>query len=133
MLFRTAADLVVVVHAAFVMFVVLGGTLVARWPRVAWLHLPAVAWGVFIELAGWVCPLTPLENYLRERGGSSAYRGEFIEHYLLPVLYPAALTRARQIWLGILTIVVNLCLYTYSIGRARRRMRSERSRTASSS
>jgi uncharacterized protein DUF2784 len=133
MLFRTAADLVVVVHAAFVVFVVLGGVLVARWPRAAWLHLPAVAWGIVVESAGWICPLTPLENYLRERGGSSAYRGEFIEHYLLPVLYPAQLTRTRQTWLGILAVVVNLCLYTYSSGRARRRRRSEPSRTTSSS
>ena len=117
-LFRVAADLVVVVHAAFVVFVILGGLVVARWPRMAWLHLPAVAWGVVIELAGWICPLTPLENYLRERAGSSAYQGDFIEHYLLPVLYPAQLTRVRQIWFGVLAIVINLSVYMYVIRRA---------------
>ena len=116
-LFRVAADLVVVVHAAFVVFVILGGLVVARWPRMAWLHLPAVAWGVVIELAGWICPLTPLENYLRERAGSSAYQGDFIEHYLLPVLYPAQLTRVRQIWFGVLAIIINLCVYMYVIRR----------------
>jgi hypothetical protein len=118
-LFRVAADLVVVVHAAFVVFVILGSLVVARWPRMAWLHLPAVAWGVVIELAGWICPLTPLENYLRERAGSSAYQGDFIEHYLVPVLYPAQLTRMRQTWFGALAIIVNLCVYIYVIRRAR--------------
>ena len=125
-LFRVAADLVVVVHAAFVVFVILGGLVVARWPRMAWLHLPAVAWGVVIELAGWICPLTPLENYLRERAGSSAYPGDFIEHYLVPVLYPAQLTRMRQTWFGVLAIIVNLCVYIYVIRRADTAKRSER-------
>ena len=111
MLFRLAADFVVAVHAAFVVFVVLGGLFAARWPRLAWVHLPAAAWGAFIEFRGWICPLTPLENYLRQRGGSSAYRGEFIEHYLLPLLYPAHLTRQHQIWLGGATIIVNILLY----------------------
>ena len=86
MLFRAAADLVVALHALFVVFVLLGGLLVVRWPRLVWVHVPAAAWGVFIEFRGWICPLTPLENYLRQRGGSSAYQGEFIEHYLLPLL-----------------------------------------------
>ena len=106
-------------HAAFVLFVAFGALLVARWPRVAWLHVPATAWGVFIEFAGWICPLTPLENYLRERAGSSAYQGDFIEHYLVPVLYPAQLTRVRQIWFGFLAIIINLCVHLYVIRRAR--------------
>lgn len=110
-LFRAAADLVVVVHAAFVLFVVLGGLLVVRWPRLAWVHVPAAAWGVLTELAGWICPLTPLENHLRERGGMSTYQGEFVEHYVLPLLYPAHLTRGRQIWLGAAAIIINVGLY----------------------
>ncbi len=114
----------VVVHAAYVVFVVLGGLLVARWPRVAWVHLPAAAWGVLIEFAGWICPLTPLENYLRERGGSSTYHGDFIEHYILPMLYPAQLTRGRQMWLGSLAIIINLFLYTYVVRSPRRGTRS---------
>jgi hypothetical protein len=125
--FRAAADLVLVVHAAFVAFVVLGGLLVARWPRIAWLHVPAAAWGVFIELAGWICPLTPLENYLRERGGASTYRGDFIEQWMLPLLYPAQLTQRHQLWLAALAIAANLCAYTYVLRRPRQRIGPGRS------
>ncbi len=119
-LFRSAADLVVVVHVVFVVFVVAGGLLVARWPRLAWVHVPAAAWGVFIEFRGWICPLTPLENYLRERGGSSPYEGDFIEHYVLPLLYPAHLTPAVQIGLGSLALVVNILLYGVVLRKASR-------------
>lgn len=111
----------VVLHAAFVVFVVLGGLLVVRWPRIAWVHLPAAVWGVFIEFAGWICPLTPLENHLRQRSGSPAYQGEFIEHYILPLLYPAQLTRDTQIWLGGVAIAINALLYWQAIRRASHR------------
>lgn len=127
-LFRAAADLVVVLHAAFIVFVVLGGVLVARWQRLAWVHLPAAAWGAFIEFAGWVCPLTPLENYLRQRGGLSVYQGEFIEHYVLPLLYPSHLTRDGQIWLGVFAVLVNVIIYGLVMrGATRKRMKTERS------
>ena len=119
-LFRAAADLVVAVHAAFVVFVVLGALLVVRRPRLVWVHAPAAVWGVFIEFLGWICPLTPLENYLRQRGGASAYQGEFIEHYILPVLYPAHLTRNHQIWLGSLAVVINILLYWQVVRTASR-------------
>lgn len=111
LLFRAAADLVVFVHAAFVVFVVLGGLLVSRWRRLAWLHVPAAAWGVLVELRGWVCPLTPLELYFRDRSGSGVYQGDFIERYLLPLLYPAHLTRSLQIWLGVAAVLINIVLY----------------------
>jgi Protein of Unknown function (DUF2784) len=111
LLFRLAADAVVTLHLAFVLFVALGGLAVLRWPRLAWLHLPAVAWGIWIELAGWICPLTPLENHLRQRAGQAGYAGDFVEHYLLPVLYPASLTRTIQIALGVLVLVINLVVY----------------------
>jgi len=111
MLFRAAADIVVVVHAAFVAFVVMGGLLVMRWRRLVWAHVPAVVWGVTIELGGWICPLTPFEDYLRQQGGSSPYQGDFIEHYLLPLLYPAHLSRPRQIWLGGLALIINALIY----------------------
>jgi Protein of Unknown function (DUF2784) len=120
MLFRAAADLVVLVHGAFVIFVVFGGLLVVRWPRLVWVHLPAAAWGAVIEFAGWICPLTPLENCLRERSGLSAYEGDFVEHYVLPVLYPADLTRASQISLGTVAIIINVLLYWRIIHRNRR-------------
>lgn len=120
--FRATADLVVLVHLVFVVFVVLGGFLVARWPRLAWVHVPAASWGVLIELRGWICPLTPLENYLRRLGGSSAYEGEFIQHYILPLLYPANLTPQVQIWLGSFALIVNVALYWHIIrGMSRRR------------
>jgi Protein of Unknown function (DUF2784) len=109
--FRASADLVVMAHVGFVVFVVLGGLLVARWPRLAWVHVPAAVWGVVIEFGGWICPLTPLENYLRARGGSSTYAGDFVEHYILPLLYPATLTTRVQFWLGSLALLVNVALY----------------------
>lgn len=119
-LFRAAADLVVAVHAAFVVFVVLGALLALRWPRIVWVHVPAAAWGAFIELRGWICPLTPLENYLRQRGSSSTYQGEFIERYLLPALYPTHLTRHAQIWLGSMAIIMNILFYSHLVTRRRR-------------
>ena len=114
------ADLVVGAHFLFVLFVVLGGLLVLRWPRVAYLHLPAAIWGAAIELAGWICPLTPLENWLRRQAGSAGYSGGFVEHYLLPILYPTALNRHIQLMLGLLVIAVNLIIYAYVFRRRKR-------------
>jgi hypothetical protein len=114
------ADAVVVLHLAFVLFVVLGGLLVLRWPRAAWLHLPAAAWGALIEFAGWVCPLTPLEIWLRQQGGARGYSSSFIEHYLLPVLYPGSLTRGLQLALGALVVAVNVAIYVSVVRRRRR-------------
>jgi hypothetical protein len=111
---------VVVIHAAFVVFVVLGGLLVARWPRLAWVHVPAAAWGILVEFRGWICPLTPLENYLRQLGGSSVYEGEFIEQYIMPLLYPARLTPRVQFWLGGVALAVNVLLYWQVVRRASR-------------
>ena len=111
MLYRLLADLTLLLHLAFVAFVVLGGLLVLRRPALAWLHVPAVVWGAWVELAGWTCPLTPLENWLRMRGGVPAYPTSFIEHYLVPVLYPAGLTRALQLALGALVLAINAAVY----------------------
>jgi len=110
MAFRILADATVIVHIAFVLFVVLGGALVARSPRVAWLHVPAVAWGVWVVFAGRVCPLTPLENWLRQQGGGPIYTGSFIDHYLLPLLYPS-FSREIQYGLGALVLVINALVY----------------------
>jgi Protein of Unknown function (DUF2784) len=120
LIYRAFADAVSVVHLAFVLFVVLGGLLVLKWPRLAWLHVPAAVWGVLIEYAGWICPLTPLENSLRARGGEAGYSGGFIEHYVQPVLYPAGLTRGTQIVLGSLALLVNLTAYGVVIARRSR-------------
>lgn len=105
------ADLVVIVHGLFIVFVVAGGLLVLRWPRVAWLHLPAAVWGVLIEWSGWICPLTPLENLLRRAAGQAGYSGGFVERYLLPLIYPAGLTPAVQLWLGLVVLAVNVAIY----------------------
>jgi len=110
-LFTSLADLVVLIHLAYVVFVVLGGLLVRRRPYLAWLHLPAVLWGAVVELCGWLCPLTPLEQWLRLKSGAAPYKGDFVEQYLLPLLYPAGLTRGHQIILGLLVIMVNLVIY----------------------
>jgi hypothetical protein len=104
----------------FVLFVVLGGLLVLRWPRLAWLHLPAAVWGALIEFAGWICPLTPLENRLRRAGGTAGYAGGFVEHYLLPVLYPVGLTRGVQYVLGAGVVLVNAAVYWWVFRRVRR-------------
>ena len=109
--YATLADLVVLIHALFVLFVVLGGLLVLRWPTMAWLHLPAAAWGVVIELGGWICPLTNLENHFRQMAGLAAYRGTFIEKCLEPLLYPAWLTPTAQVTLGLTALIGNLVIY----------------------
>ena len=105
------ADLVVVVHVVFVLFVVLGGPLVGRWPWVAWFHVPAVCWGVGIEWMGGMCPLTPLENWLRSRAGESTYEIDFVGRYFLPFLYPTGLTRSTQFALGSAVLAVNVLAY----------------------
>jgi uncharacterized membrane protein YhhN len=113
------ADLVVLFHFAFVIFVVFGGLLALRWPKVAYVHVPVAVYGTLIELVGWVCPLTPLEQSLRLRAGEQGYSGSFIEHYVLPLLYPSALTRTIQVGLGAVVIAVNLGIYGYLLRRRR--------------
>ena len=121
---RIAADIVVVIHLAFIVFVVCGGLLVLRWPRLAWVHLPAAVWGVAIEFGGWICPLTPLENTLRRAAGDEGYASSFIERYVVPVVYPAGLDREAQFILGGLVLAVNVALYAAVIvKRARFRSR----------
>lgn len=111
MLYRVLADAVLIVHLCFVVFVVLGGLAVLRWPRVAWLHVPVVLWGIYIEFSGRICPLTPLENSLRERGGEPGYSGGFIEHYITALIYPEGLSRTTQFVLGAAVIAVNVIVY----------------------
>ena len=111
MFYRLLADGVVILHLTFVLFVLFGGLLTWWWPRIVWLHLPAAAWGAAVEFGGWVCPLTPLEQWLRLETGESAYPSDFIQHYVLPVLYPATLTQDKQIVLGALVVLVNVAIY----------------------
>lgn len=117
MSYRLAADLVALTHFAFVLFVILGGLLALRWRRVVWVHLPCAIWGALIEFAGRICPLTPLENWLRRQAGESGYGGGFVEHYVLPVLYPVGLTRSVQIALGVVVIIINVTIYAWLLAR----------------
>lgn len=117
---QLAADVVLLIHFAFVVFVVAGGFLVLHWPRLAWLHLPAACWGVLIEYFGWICPLTPLEQHLRSLAGQTADWDSLVEHYFLPLLYPAELTRPLQIALGSLVLLLNLTIYGVLLHRLRK-------------
>lgn len=119
--YRIAADAILLLHLAFTLFTVLGGLLVLRRPSLIWLHLAAVLWGVVIEWADWVCPLTPLENFLRERGGEAGYAGGFIEHYVALLLYPENLTIALRYLLGGGLIAANLIIYGYIFWTRRRK------------
>ena len=119
MSYRLLADLTLILHAGFVAFVILGALLVLRWPRVAWIHLPAVLWGAGIEFLGGICPLTPLENHWRQLAGGDGYAGGFIEHYVVPVLYPDGLTRRVQVVLGVLVLMVNVAVYAWALWRRR--------------
>ncbi|TFW32658.1 DUF2784 domain-containing protein [Massilia horti] len=113
MWYRAAADLVLVVHLAYILFVVFGGFAVARWRWLVWLHLPAAAWGFAIEIGDLRCPLTYLENLLRVRAGQTGYTGGFLEHYLLWVIYPIGLTRWFQLFLGTAVVLINIAVYTW--------------------
>ena len=117
MFYTLTADAVVLLHLACVIFVVAGGLLVFRWRRVALLHLPAVVWAALLEFRGWLCPLTPLELKLRASGGQAGYGGGFIEHYILPVLYPAELDKVMQVEIGSLVIAVNIAVYGWLLWR----------------
>lgn len=120
MLWLMLADSIVVIHLAFVAFVVAGGLLVLRWHRLAWLHVPAAVWGALTEFMQIVCPLTDLENHFRTLAGASGYHGDFVSHYLLPILYPAGLTAGTQFILGMLVVTINIGIYGWLIGSARR-------------
>lgn len=111
MLFRLAADAVLLLHLGFILFALLGAALALRWRWMPWLHLPALAWGATVEFMGWICPLTPLENALRRAGGAAGYAGSFVERYLVPLIYPGELTREWQFVLGGLLLVINVAIY----------------------
>ena len=119
MLYRLTADAAVLLHLGFIVFVICGGFLAWRWPRLIWVHLPAAVWGAVIELFHWTCPLTPLEKWLRQLAGDAGYEGGFIEHYLIPVIYPVALTRWHQVMLGISVVLINAIAYAVYFKRRR--------------
>ena len=119
MAYRAAADAILVTHLAFVLFAVFGALLILRWPRLAWLHFPAVVWAAFVEFNGTICPLTPLEVTLRRQAGEAGYAGGFIDHYFMPLLYPDGLTRDVQTILGAIVVVINAAIYIVAFMRRR--------------
>ena len=112
-IYRVLADALVVIHLMFVLFALLGGLLVLKWKKIIWGHVPAMLWAIWIEWQGWICPLTPLENWLRRQAGDEWYQQGFIDHYLVPVLYPIGLTREWQFILGAIVFVLNLMIYSW--------------------
>lgn len=121
MLYRSLADVVLLVHVAFILFVLFGGLLAFRWRRAPMAHLPAAAWGAAVEFSGWVCPLTPLETALRRAGGGMGYPADFIQQYLGPVVYPPELARTVQLVLGAVVVAVNIGIYILVLRQRRKR------------
>lgn len=117
--YKLLADLTAIIHLTFILFVILGGLLLIRWNRFAWLHIPAALWGALIEFKGWYCPLTNLELFLLEKSGASGYSRGFVAHYILPVVYPGEMTRELQIELGLFVIFLNIIIYGFVIYRYR--------------
>ena len=111
MIFQTLATAVVVLHFAFILFVIGGAFLVLRWPVLKWVHLPVAAWGALIEIGGWICPLTTLENALLRRAGAAGYDEGFIAHYLVGVIYPNGLTRGMEFAIAVSVIAINVAVY----------------------
>lgn len=113
------ANAVLLIHLAFILFVALGGLAVLRWPWLAWLHLPCVTWGVTVELMGWTCPLTPLENHYLRLAGAQGYEGDFLQHHLLSTIYLEALTREAQTVIGLSALFINALIYGWLLVRRR--------------
>lgn len=109
------ADLTVIFHFSFVIFVLFGALLLLRWRKLIWFHLPCMTWGILVELTGWYCPLTPLENYFRAKAGLGLYSGDFVMEYIMPILYPQGLTRDWQMVFGLIVIMLNGLIYGYVI------------------
>ncbi|MBG7609796.1 MAG: DUF2784 domain-containing protein [Anaerolineae bacterium] len=115
MLYQIGADLLVLIHLAFIVFVIAGSVAVLRWPWLMLLHIPAVIWGAVVMINGWLCPLYPWENSLRHLAGQEGYSGGFIEYYIIPLIYPMEMTRNTQVLAGVIVVVINLCLYCFVI------------------
>jgi hypothetical protein len=118
-MYHVLANAIVLAHFLFIAFVICGGLLVIRWPRIAFVHLPAAVWGTVVEIFGWICPLTPLENHFRLLAGNSSYSGDFIARYLMPVLYPENLTATMQQVFGAFVIAINIIFYFIAIKKLR--------------
>ena len=118
-MYNLLADTIILVHFLFILFVAVGGLLVIRWPNMAFVHLPAATWGAAVELCGWICPLTPLENHFRKLAGTSTYSGDFLARYLIDIIYPENLTIEMQQVLGGLVVIINVIFYYIAIRKLR--------------
>lgn len=118
MIYRIVADFLVILHLVFICFVIAGGLMVIKWRWIIFLHIPAAIWGILIEFYGWICPLTPWEQQLRYAGGQAGYSGGFIDHYIIPVIYPTDFTSELQVTLGIFVFLVNIIIYGWIIYRS---------------
>ena len=127
MIYSFLADLLVVFHLVFILYVIAGALLIFKWPKTLWLHLPSFFWGITVEFTGWICPLTPWEIQLRRLAGEEGYTGSFIEQYLIPIIYPSGLTREVQMVLGGTVLIVNLSLYILILIKRRKRKTQENS------
>ena len=127
MIYSFLADLLVVFHLVFILYVIAGALLITKWAKTLWLHLPSCFWGMTVEFTGWLCPLTPWEIRLRRLAGEEGYTGSFIEQYLNPIIYPSGLTREVQMVLGGTVLIVNLSLYTLILIKRRKRKTLENS------
>ena len=125
MIYSFLADLLVVFHLVFILYVIAGALLIFKWAKTLWLHLPSCFWGMTVEFTGWTCPLTPWEIQLRRLAGEEGYSGSFIEHYLIPIIYPSGLNREIQMLLGSTVLIVNLSLYTLILIKRRNRKTPE--------
>ena len=121
MFYSVAADLLVILHLTFIVFVIAGGFSLLKWPWMVILHIPAAAWGAFVEINGLICPLTPWENHLRLLAGEKGYPNSFIEHYLIPIIYPPEISQTMLTMMGVMVIVINLCVYTFVVYRLTRK------------
>ena len=119
MYFRLAADSIILLHLAFILFALLGGAMTVWWRWVPFVHLPAAAWGFIVELTGSGCPLTYFENYFRLKAGQSGYTESFVEHYLFNIIYPSGLTREIQFALAGVVVIVNIAIYGWLFFRRR--------------
>jgi hypothetical protein len=119
MFFIILARITFLVHFAFILFVPLGGLLAVKWKHCPWLHVPSAVYGALLSFFGWICPLTPLESWLLEKGGRTGYHCGFIEHYIVPIIYPEGLTRNLGITLGVAAVVINLIIYTWLMRKSR--------------
>ena len=121
MLYSLTADILILIHLSFICFVLIGGFLALKWKWLIFLHIPCIIWAVLIEFYGWICPLTPFEQQLRQAGGEAGYSGGFIDHYIVSIIYPSGLTHKMQLFLGILVILINIAAYALVVIHYRKR------------